>query len=83
VIADGFSCREQIEQTTSRRALHLAEVLQLAYHADTRAVADAASPEASASRLAPHALAPRLLLAGWLSGWKAFVLRLLANLRVG
>ncbi|WP_297160489.1 FAD-binding and (Fe-S)-binding domain-containing protein [Thermogemmatispora sp.] len=30
IIADGFSCREQIAQTTPRRALHLAEVLQLA-----------------------------------------------------
>jgi len=27
VIADGFSCREQIEQTTDRKTLHLAEVL--------------------------------------------------------
>ena len=30
VIADGFSCREQIEQGTGRHPLHLAEVLQLA-----------------------------------------------------
>jgi len=30
VIADGFSCREQIAQCTNRRALHLAEVIQLA-----------------------------------------------------
>ncbi|HEY6093273.1 MAG TPA: FAD-linked oxidase C-terminal domain-containing protein, partial [Gemmatimonadales bacterium] len=30
IIADGFSCREQIAQTTGRRALHLAEVLDLA-----------------------------------------------------
>jgi Fe-S oxidoreductase len=30
IIADGFSCREQIEQATGRRALHLAEVIQLA-----------------------------------------------------
>ena len=30
VIADGFSCREQIAQETPRRALHLAEVMQLA-----------------------------------------------------
>jgi FAD/FMN-containing dehydrogenase/Fe-S oxidoreductase len=30
VIADGFSCREQISQGTSRQALHLAEVLQMA-----------------------------------------------------
>ena len=31
IIADGFSCREQIEQATGRKALHLAEVLQMAY----------------------------------------------------
>lgn len=30
VITNGFSCREQISQTTDRRALHVAEVLQLA-----------------------------------------------------
>jgi len=30
VVADGFSCREQIAQTTERRALHLAQVLHLA-----------------------------------------------------
>ena len=30
IIADGFSCREQIRQSISRDSLHLAEVLQLA-----------------------------------------------------
>jgi FAD/FMN-containing dehydrogenase/Fe-S oxidoreductase len=30
VLADGFSCREQIAQGTDRRGLHLAEVLRLA-----------------------------------------------------
>jgi FAD/FMN-containing dehydrogenase/Fe-S oxidoreductase len=30
IIADGFSCREQIGQGTNRHALHLAEVLQMA-----------------------------------------------------
>ncbi len=30
IVSDGFSCREQIHQSTGRRALHLAEVLQLA-----------------------------------------------------
>ena len=30
IIADGFSCREQIAQATSRRPVHLAQVLQLA-----------------------------------------------------
>jgi len=29
VIADGFSCREQIAQATGRRPLHLAEVLRI------------------------------------------------------
>jgi len=30
IIANGFSCREQIQQCTGRHALHLAEVIQLA-----------------------------------------------------
>ena len=29
VVADGFSCREQIAQSTDRHALHLAEVIQM------------------------------------------------------
>lgn len=32
IIADGFSCREQIAQTTDRQALHLAQVIQMALH---------------------------------------------------
>ncbi len=30
IVADGFSCREQIRQATGRRALHLAEALRIA-----------------------------------------------------
>ena len=30
IVADGFSCREQIAQTTERRGMHLAEVIALA-----------------------------------------------------
>jgi len=30
LIADGFSCREQIEQCTGRKAVHLAEVIRMA-----------------------------------------------------
>jgi hypothetical protein len=30
VVADGFSCREQIAQGTARQALHLADVLAMA-----------------------------------------------------
>ena len=32
IIADGFSCREQVAQTTERRALHLAQVIDMAMH---------------------------------------------------
>jgi Fe-S oxidoreductase len=34
IVADGFSCREQISQQTEREALHLAEVIQLAKRSD-------------------------------------------------
>ena len=30
IIADGYSCREQIVQATSRRVHHVAEVLEMA-----------------------------------------------------
>jgi FAD/FMN-containing dehydrogenase/Fe-S oxidoreductase len=30
IVADGFSCRQQIAQATDRRALHLAQVIQMA-----------------------------------------------------
>jgi L-lactate utilization protein LutB len=32
IIADGFSCCEQIAQTTNRRALHLAQVIHMGMH---------------------------------------------------
>jgi FAD/FMN-containing dehydrogenase/Fe-S oxidoreductase len=32
IVADGFSCREQIEQETDRRGVHLAQVLEMAIH---------------------------------------------------
>ncbi|HEY1865694.1 MAG TPA: heterodisulfide reductase-related iron-sulfur binding cluster, partial [Candidatus Acidoferrales bacterium] len=36
IVSDGFSCREQIRQATGRRAMHFAEVLQLALHTENR-----------------------------------------------
>jgi FAD/FMN-containing dehydrogenase/Fe-S oxidoreductase len=48
VIADGFSCREQIAQGTNRHALHLAEVIQMALHSDH--VADEPYPETASVR---------------------------------
>jgi hypothetical protein len=32
IIADGFSCKHQIQEGTDRQALHLAQVLQMALH---------------------------------------------------
>ena len=34
VVADGFSCKTQIEQATGRRPLHLAQLIQIAKHGD-------------------------------------------------
>jgi FAD/FMN-containing dehydrogenase/Fe-S oxidoreductase len=39
IVADGFSCREQIAQTTDRRALHLAQLLQMALHGESNETA--------------------------------------------
>ena len=38
IVSDGFSCREQIQQATGRRAMHVAEVLQMAMTARSPAV---------------------------------------------
>jgi Fe-S oxidoreductase len=48
IIADGFSCREQIAQSTDRRALHLAQVIQIALHGQQN-TATGAYPEAVAA----------------------------------
>ncbi len=36
IVSDGFSCREQIEQATGRKTLHLADVLHLALQRNSR-----------------------------------------------
>lgn len=36
IVADGFSCKEQIAQETNRHALHLAEVLKMGLRAETK-----------------------------------------------
>jgi FAD/FMN-containing dehydrogenase/Fe-S oxidoreductase len=40
VITDGFSCREQIEQLTDRKALHTAQVIQMALHENGSSAAE-------------------------------------------
>ena len=45
IIADGFSCREQIEQETNRKGMHLAQVLQMALHEKNGSPKTGAYPE--------------------------------------
>ncbi|MCB9536039.1 MAG: FAD-binding oxidoreductase [Myxococcales bacterium] len=59
IVADGFSCREQIRQLTDRRALHVAEVIQLGLRRDQ--APRAPRPEARHQALQPEALRPARL----------------------
>ena len=78
IIADGFSCREQIAQTTDRQALHIAQVMQMALH-DGPEVAAGDFPEKRAlnetnqrklpSSLTEPALVGLGLVAGGLLMW--------------
>jgi Fe-S oxidoreductase len=45
IIADGFSCREQIAQGTTRHALHLAEVLEMTLNDPSRESTDSAESQ--------------------------------------
>jgi Fe-S oxidoreductase len=69
VIADGFSCREQIAQSTHREALHLAEVLQMALR-EGPAGPGGDYPE---RRLRKRAKASVVKVALWLAGAVAVV----------
>jgi Fe-S oxidoreductase len=72
VIADGFSCREQIAQNTDRRALHTAQVLQLALHEGRKVQLDGRPPELAVRELRPRALgrptAPALAITAAVGG---------------
>jgi Fe-S oxidoreductase len=50
IIADGFSCQEQIRQQTDRQALHTAQVLQLALHNKGHSPQAEGRPEAAMVR---------------------------------
>ncbi len=52
IIADGFSCREQIAGLTGRGALHLAQVIQMAMHEGPDGPRGTAARDASTSRWA-------------------------------
>ena len=66
LIADGFSCREQISQTTDRQALHIAQALQMAVREGPRG-APGTYPEwgyVTPAARAPSILATAAVLAG-------------------
>ncbi len=70
IITDGFSCREQIAQTTGRRALHLAQVIQMALPAEGKQPA-ADEPARSCARVRkPLAIAAAALIAGSMLVWQ-------------
>jgi Fe-S oxidoreductase len=54
IVADGFSCREQIAQETDRHALHLAEVLQMALHDQMDDLLEPIDPEMDALARPPE-----------------------------
>jgi FAD/FMN-containing dehydrogenase/Fe-S oxidoreductase len=45
IITDGFSCYQQIEGMTGRKALHISEVLQMAIQSGTSAAKEESSPQ--------------------------------------
>jgi hypothetical protein len=70
LVADGFSCREQIAQLTERRAVHLAEIVRLALHPELQGAHPCAESRLiDAHRRPAAAPEPReLLLLGILAG---------------
>jgi FAD/FMN-containing dehydrogenase/Fe-S oxidoreductase len=72
VIADGFSCREQIEQGTGRRPLHLAQVLQMALRQSQGALPEPAEGVGDGRGLAGSALLGAGTAAGGLLVWGLF-----------
>jgi hypothetical protein len=73
VIADGFSCREQIKSATDRRGLHLAQVIKMAM--------DAPGPvdypeKRYVAKTATYSARPLLAVAGIAAGLALLVWRL-------
>jgi len=71
IIADGFSCRTQIEQATGRRPLHLAQVIQQAMRRQRGQIpVPALAPERHHS-LMPMAAVAIAVLVGVSAVWRA------------
>jgi hypothetical protein len=72
IIADGFSCREQIAQSTNRRAVHLAQVLAAGNRQDGSALVQAtrrAQPRLDERMLATALAAAGITLAAGAAIW--------------
>lgn len=67
IVTDGFSCREQIEQMTDRRALHLAQVIQMAMREGDRS-APRDYPEIEYAQPRPRRPSSRAIAAGAIAG---------------
>ena len=74
IITDGFSCREQIAQMTKRRALHTAQVIQMALRSETDQPSHAYPEQDYPTQPADHKLPGTILFGlgslfvGWLLG---------------
>ena len=66
IVTDGFSCREMIRQETERRALHFAEVLQMALHEGPDGPRDGL-PEARYTKVERTAALPLTIVAAGLA----------------
>ncbi len=79
VIADGFSCQEQIAQATDRRALHLAQVIQMALR--EKAVPADERPEEHAEEIGAvkPSRAKRVAIAAGVIGGAVVLRRLIAK----
>jgi FAD/FMN-containing dehydrogenase/Fe-S oxidoreductase len=76
VVADGFSCREQIRSATTRRALHVAEVARMALAENERAPGVGRRRPVAPARIAPRrAVAVVAFALGALALAAAFVTR--------
>jgi Fe-S oxidoreductase/FAD/FMN-containing dehydrogenase len=66
VLADGFSCRHQIEGGTGRRPLHLAQVLQMALYGGRQANHDGTKSGVQLTTAEKILVAGGVALGGWL-----------------
>ncbi len=71
VVADGFSCRTQIEQGTPRQALHLAEVLAMALDHGPRGPEGQGPPEAKVAQMRRRRVRGSMIRAGVTAGLTA------------